>query len=373
VRILLDYRPALRQRTGVGAYIHETALALVATAPDGESLVLFSSSWKDRLAADVVPGAGTVDRHIPVRLLNYLWHRLEWPPIEQVAGGRFDVAHSGHPLLMPSAAAAQVVTIYDLDFLDHPERTAGEIRRDYGALVASHARRADQIVVISHDTAQQVETRLGVPPDRISLCVPGAPAWTARASEPRTNGCILFLGTLEPRKNLDTLLDAYARLIARQPDAPRLVLAGRIAPEASSLAARAGDAVFGGRIDLPGYVDDAAKRALFDRALVFVLPSHAEGFGLPAVEAMAAGVPVIAARRGALPEVLGSAARLIEPDDPDLLAAVIAELLGDPEQRRRMTEAGLARAHEFSWTNTARSLREAWRRARDHHEVRRRA
>jgi glycosyltransferase involved in cell wall biosynthesis len=373
VRILLDYRPALRQRTGVGAYIHETAQALVATASDGESLVLFSSSWKDRLAADVVPGAQTVDRHIPVRLLNYCWHRLEWPPVEQVAGGRFDVVHAAHPLLMPSLAAAQLVTIYDLDFLDHPERTAREIRRDYPALVASHARRADQIVVISHDTARQVETRLGIPPDRISLCVPGAPAWTARETEPRVNGCILFLGTLEPRKNLDVLVDAYARLLARHPDAPPLVLAGRLSPEAGPLAARARDPVFGGRIDLPGYVDDQAKRALFDRALVFVLPSHAEGFGLPAVEAMAAGVPVIAARRGALPEVLGSAARLIEPDDPDLLATVLAEVLRDAQLRRRLTEAGVTRAREFSWAGTARSMREAWHRALDHHEARRRA
>lgn len=370
MRILLDYRPALRQRTGVGAYVHETATALVATAPPGEALVLFSSSYKDRLDPNAVPGAVTLDRQIPVRLLNYVWHRLEWPPIEQVTGEAFDVAQSAHPLMMPSRTAARVVTIYDLDFLDHPERTSREIRRDYPALVASHARRADRVIVISKDTAAAVETRLGVPAARISLCLPGAPSWTAREAEPAAGGCILFVGSLEPRKNLDLLLDAYERLLHRQPDAPRLVLAGRMTPAGAGIVERAREPVFRGRVELPGYVDEPTKRALFHRALVFVLPSHAEGFGLPAVEAMTAGVPVVAANRGALPEVLGRAARLVNPDDPALLAEVLAEVLADSEVRRRMTDAGLARARDFTWTRTATSMRDAWRQALDHHSRR---
>ncbi len=372
MRILLDYRPALRQRTGVGAYVHETATALVATAPPGESLVLFSSSYKDRLDPAAVPGTGTIDRRIPVRLLNYVWHRLEWPSIEQVTGETFDVAQSSHPLLMPSRSAARVVTIYDLDFLDHPERTDREIRRDYRALVASHVERADRVIVISKHTATAVETRLGVPSGRISLCVPGAPSWPPRASEPQSGGCILFVGSLEPRKNLDVLLDAYERLLHRQPNTPPLILAGRSTPESTALVARAREPVFRGRVELPGYVDEPTKRALFDRALVFVLPSHAEGFGLPAVEAMTAGVPVVAANRGALPEVLGPAARLVDPEDPEQLAEVLSELLADAQMRHRLAEAGLRRARAFSWTDTATSMREAWRQAIDHHARNRR-
>ena len=97
-------------------------------------MCLFSSSWTHRLAADVVPGATVIDRRIPVRLLNLLWHRAQWPSVEAVAGGGFDIAHSAHPLLMPSRRAARVVMVHDLDFLLHPERTQGEIRRDYPAL-----------------------------------------------------------------------------------------------------------------------------------------------------------------------------------------------------------------------------------------------
>jgi glycosyltransferase involved in cell wall biosynthesis len=371
VRILLDYRPALRQRTGVGAYVHETVRALLETTPPGESVVLFSSSWKDRLATEpALHGAAIVDRRIPVRLLNLAWHRLGWPAVEQLAGTTFDVVQGAHPLLIPTRHAARLVTIYDLDYLDHPERTRAEIRRDYPALTAEHARRADQVVVISAHTAREVESRLGVPASHISICVPGVSAGAAREAEPDRGGCILFIGTLEPRKNLRVLLDAYGRLVGRRPDTPRLVLAGRITPEAQTDLQHARSSELAGRVDIPGYVDDATKQDLFRRALVFVLPSHTEGFGLPAVEAMAAGVPVIVANRGALPEVVGPAGRLIDPDDPEGLATTLQELLDNRDLRRGLSHAGRARARQFTWAATARAMRDAWRQALVHRQNR---
>jgi glycosyltransferase involved in cell wall biosynthesis len=370
VRILLDYRPALRQRTGVGAYIHETARALAATAPPGESVVLFSASWKDRLAPDAVAPLATVDRRIPVRLLNLTWHRLGWPEVEWITGGRFDVVQAAHPLLVPSRRAARLVTIYDLDFLDHPERTRAEIRRDYAALACSHARRADQVVVISAHTAHGVEHRFGVPPARITICPPGAPDWRPRAAPPSSRGCILFLGTLEPRKNLDVLLEAYSRMVVADPSTPPLVLAGRIGESAASIVQRAQAPPLAGRVELPGYVDEAAKRALFDRALVFVLPSHTEGFGMPVVEAMKAGVPVVVADRGALPETVGDAGTRIDPDDAGRLASVLAGIVGSPERQRQMADAGREQAARFTWTHTASRLREAWALAHAHRAAR---
>ncbi len=161
---------------------------------DGRSpldLTLFSSSWKDRLAlSGELADAKTVDRRVPVRVLNLAWHRLQWPPAEMLAGHPFDVAHSLHPLLMPARDAAQVITIHDLDFMLHPERTSREIRRDYPALARRHAARADRVIVVSHFTADQTQRLLDVPADRISVCSPGAPAWparTARATKERRN------------------------------------------------------------------------------------------------------------------------------------------------------------------------------------------
>jgi glycosyltransferase involved in cell wall biosynthesis len=370
VRILLDYRPALRERSGVGEYVHEMARALVATAPADESITLFSSSLTDRLDPNAVPGTKILDRRIPVMMLNFLWHRLELPSVDGMPGAPFDVVQSAHPLLMPSRRAARVVTLYDLDFLDHPERTRREIRRDYPALAASHARRADRIVAISEHTANDVTQRLGVERGQISVCYPGAPAWMPREREPE-NGTILFLGTLEPRKNLGVLLDAYEQLLAQSANVPSLVLAGRATPEAGDLLKRANTPPLNGRVRMPGYIPDERRVDVYREALVLVLPSHTEGFGMPVAEAMTVGVPVIAANRGALPEVVGTAGRLFEPDDAKALAALLAQVLASPAARHEMREAGLRQAQRFEWQTSARRLREAWTLAVEHRKTRR--
>lgn len=360
MRILLDYRPALRQRTGVGEYVHELARALVASQPSTpEEIVLFSSSWKDRLDPQVIPGATTVDRRIPVRILNFTWHRLGRPPAEALARGPLDVVQSFHPLLMPARSAARIVTVHDLDFLDAPERTRAEIRRDYGALAARHAQQADRVIANSRTTAHQVRQRLGVPESRISVCFPGAPNWTPRTREPQ-EGYLLFLGALEPRKNIGVLLDAYERLLADMPDAPSLVLAGRTGGDSQLINARVADRPLAGRVKLPGYITSEQREQLFKGALAFVMPSHTEGFGMPVVEAMTAGVPVIAADRGALPEVAGTAARFFEPDDVDGLTALLRTLILDSGMRAAMRESGIEQAGRFSWRSSAAALRDAW-------------
>ena len=185
MRVLIDYRAALREPSGVGEYTHQLVRALLqlreAERIDASriELTLFSSSWKDRLGPlPDLAGATIVDRHVPVRLLNLAWHRLGWPPAEQLAGATFDIVHSLHPLLMPSRRAAQVVTIHDLNFLEHPERTRAEVRRDYPTLAGHHARRADAVVVVSEFTAGEVERLLGVPRERMHVCSPGGPAWS---------------------------------------------------------------------------------------------------------------------------------------------------------------------------------------------------
>ncbi len=360
MRILIDYRPALRQRTGVGEYVHELAVALsqLSTAAD-DQLTLFSSSWKDRLPPGAVAGAHMIDRRAPVALLNLAWHRLRWPAIESLTGESFDVVQAMHPIPIPSRRAAQVVTVHDLDFLDHPERTSAEIRRDYAALAPGAVQRADRVLVNSRHTALEVERRLHVSPERISVCTPGAPAWPRRLHEP-DHGYVLFFGTLAPRKNVGALLDAFGKLLSRgETGGARLVLAGGTPPEAEALIARTTQAPLAGHVNVRGYVDPAERLNLYRGAKVVVLPSHTEGFGIPALEAMTLGVPVIAANRGALPEVVGGAGRLVEPD-PDDLADALRQILADRDLRHRMREAGWRQAARFSWAETAERVREAW-------------
>jgi glycosyltransferase involved in cell wall biosynthesis len=360
VHAVIDYRPALRQRSGVGEYTHELARALVglAAVDDGRplDLTLFSSSWKDRVTVeDGLRGASFVDRRIPVTLLNLAWHRFNWPPVETIARGRFDIAHSMHPLLMPAQNAARIITIHDLDFLSHPERTRAEIRRDYPALARAHARRADAIIAVSQFTAAEVQRHFGVPADRVSVCPPGAPPWTPR-EQPPANGYVLFFGTLEPRKNVGGLLDAYQRLSARRRDLPRLVLAGLATDAARPWLDRIQRPPLDRLVTHIGYVDPTKRRALYQGAICLVQPSFEEGFGIPVLEAMTIGVPVVVTNRGALPEVTAGAGEIVSADDPDELAAAIERLVDDPALAAERARLGLARAGEFRWNITAQKV-----------------
>jgi glycosyltransferase involved in cell wall biosynthesis len=354
LRILLDYRPALRERTGVGEYAHELAAALVRRLRPPDTLTIFSSSWKDRLPPGCVAGADVVDLRIPVRVLNAAWHRLGWPPVERLAGA-VDIAHSLHPLLMPARHARQVVTVHDLDFLDHPERTRGEIRRDYATLAPAHARRAAAVVTVSAFTAGEVERRLGVARERIVICSPGAPRWAPRPAPP-VKGPILFMGTLEPRKNVGALLDGYAALLAQMPDAPPLWLAGGITDAAAPWLAAITQPPFAGRVRHLGYIPADRRYDLYAQASMLVQPSHLEGFGIPVLEAMTVGVPVVVNRRGALPEVSGDAGQVVDADNAAELAAAIKRYLDDPGLARDAAARGWARARAYSWDASAATL-----------------
>lgn len=371
VRILLDYRPALRERTGVGEFVHELTRALAAHRLQqgrGDQLAILTTSWKDRPAADLsaeLPGVEIIDRRIPVRAITWSWNRLGWPPIEWFAGPA-DVVHAQSPLIIPARDAARVITIHDLDFLNHPERTHAEMQRDYPSLVRKHATRADQVVVSSQYTAREVVRQLGLPRHRLTVCSPGAPRWASEVAKQRAGSdagsTILFVGTLEPRKNVSGLLDAYEQLLARRPDAPTLVIAGRVPDTARALVARIERPPLAGSVEMRGYVALDERPALYRQARVLVLPSFEEGFGLPVLEAMASGVPVVISDRGSLPEVAGDAAIPIPPENVDALSAEIERLL-DRDAARQAISRGLVQASRYSWESCAAAALDAYREA----------
>lgn len=362
MRILIDYRPALRERTGVGEYMHHLISALTRLpASAADEISVFTSSWKDRPAANLAAelGARVVDLRIPVRVLNALWHRLEWPSVEML-GVSPDVVHAAHPLLMPARHAAQIVTIHDLFFLAAPESTRAEIRRDYAALAPRHARRADAIVVNSRYTGALVRKAFGVRDEAVHVCPPGPPVWSSLGREPHVppDGYVLFIGTLEKRKNLGVLLDAYSRLLEHHRDMPPLVVAGRMTADGEAWLHRLSQAPLAGHSRYLGYVAD--KEQTYAGARLVVVPSLDEGFGIPVLEAMAAGIPVVAADRGALPEVLGDAGMLVDADRAEPLAAAIHRMVTDREFAVACAARGLARARQFSWTWSAAALRGAY-------------
>jgi glycosyltransferase involved in cell wall biosynthesis len=377
VRLLIDYRPALRERTGVGEFVHELAKTLSRRAGEETDVTLFTSSWKDRpdaALASEMPAAKIVDVKVPVRGLVWAWNRLEWPPVEWLAG-RHDVVHSQSPLLIPTSAAAQVVTVHDLDFLRHPEQMTAEIRRDYPALARSHAARAAAVMVSSQYAANEVTRELQIAPARVHVCPPGQPHWAEDVARRRRTSThlrkhILFMGTLSLRKNVGTLLEAYARLRAEVPGAPPLVLAGHRTPVSARWEQRCEAAPLAGHVRITGYVDAQQKMDLYADAMMLVLPSYEEGFGLPVLEAMACGVPVVVSNRGSLPEVAGAAAAPIDPDDAAGFAAAMRALL-DEQTAAAAGERGRAQAARYSWDACADAALRAYTAAMEVHADRR--
>lgn len=310
------------------------------------------------------------DVKVPVRALVWSWNRLEWPPVEWLAGDH-DVVHSQSPLLIPAARAAQAVTVHDLDFLRHPEQMPAEIRRDYPALARSHAARAHAVIVSSQYAAGEVTRELQLARDRVHVCPPGPPPWAADVRRRRpdvapTANHILFMGTLSLRKNVGTLLEAYARLRGQVPDAPPLVLAGHRTAASARWEARSEQPPLKGHVVITGYVSTEQRIALYEGARMLVLPSYEEGFGLPVLEAMACGVPVVVSSRGSLPEVAGPAATPVDPDDVDGLTVRMRELL-DRRVAAPASARGLAQAARYSWTACAEAALGAYAAAMEVH------
>ena len=363
----LDIRPSLSKPTGVGSYVLALAQRLPEIAPE-DRFYLFSASLRERYPSRVWPeNAVLVDRRLPVRALNYAWNRLEWPPLDRVVGAPLDLVHSPHPLLVPARKAKHVVTLHDLFFLKHPDMTEAEIRRDYAPLVRDHVRRADGVICVSEHTASEARLLLDVPAAKIAVIPNGIePAFRlpitdeavdailARRRLPR--GALLYIGTDEKRKNLVNLAMAYIGLAGRRSRLPPLVMVGP-GPEWAQ-----GGTISGPQIRATGYLETREVRALMAASVALVLPSLEEGFGLPVVEAMAAGLPVVCSRGSALEEVAGDAATLVNPLDTRSIADGIEKVLDDPQRRERQSRLGLERSKQFDWDIAARKTLEFYRR-----------
>ncbi len=358
MNIALDVRPSLSRPTGVGGYALALATRLPSLAPD-DRFVFFSASVKERYPArDWPANARLVDRRLPVAGLNWAWNRLGWPALDTLVREPLDLVHSPHPLSVPGKRAKRVVTLHDLFFLKHPELTRAEIRSDYVPLVREHVRRADGVICVSQHTANEARLLLDVPPEKVAVIWNGIDPFYREAPDeaeveaalrrlrlPR--GALLYVGSDEKRKNLVALAMAYMGLARRRTRLPALVLVGPGSHWAQ------GGSVFGTGIHATGYLERRDIRALMAASCALVLPSLEEGFGLPVVEAFAAGLPVVCSRGSALEEVAGGAATLVEPLQTASIAAGIERLLDDPALQERQRAAGRERARAFCWDRAA--------------------
>jgi glycosyltransferase involved in cell wall biosynthesis len=325
VAIALDATYSLgRNPSGVAVYSREILLGLARTHPEERFLWYYRPHRVLRSLRNPLP------RNAKRRILR----RAPRAPIFHALNQRVDAS---------SAGPRTVTTFHDL-FVMTAEYSSPEFRARFSAQARLAAERSDLIVTISRFTAQQVEELLGVEPSRIRVIPHGAHA--PLHIVPAREDLVLMVGAVQKRKNVARLAQAFERM----PAGWKLAIAGSAEGYAAAEELRAVEQSPRRRdIEVLGYVPSAALEDLFSRARIFAFPSLDEGFGMPVLDAMARGVPVVSSRRSAIPEVAGDAALLVDPEDIEELGAALNRLAGDEALRQDLARKGRERAAEFTW------------------------
>lgn len=353
------------RRAGIHNYIGQLLLHLAPLDSEFEFAVYCNSCQDLRESGlKVVSTRWPVDRPVG----RILWEQLAWP----FSAWRRQLAliHSMAFVTPAAKVAPSVVTVYDLSFIHYPEQfprsrqvyLAGQTRRS--------CRSARRVVTISESGRQDVHHFFDVPLARIDVISPGVgerfrlvsanEATAFREKHGLPERYILHVGTLQPRKNIPLLIEAFATL---RRDDVALVLVGGKGWFYEEIFERVSTLGLGRQVLFPGYVSDVELPLWYNAAAALVFPSYYEGFGMPILEAMACGTPVIAAQTSAIPEVAGDAALLFDPQDMTALSECIAAVLDRPEQANAMRQRGFSQAQRFSWRRAAQAMLDVYRKS----------
>ena len=365
MRIGFDATAAVRQGGGIGRYTRELLAALAEQDTSNQYQLIYLS----RTVAHPLPPLPRNFRVRPIPLDDSwaarVWHRARAPlPVNWLTGS-IDVYHSPDFTLPPVQRGTRtLLTVHDLSFIRDPESATPVLRRYLNAVVPRSVQRADHVLADSIATQNDLMELYGTPPEKISVLYAGVSAAfrpitdTAALRAVRTKyqlsavPFILAVGTLQPRKNYVRLIQAFSH----QPSDIQLVIAGGKGWLYDSIFAEVARLKLQERVLFPGFVADADLPALYSAARVLAYPSLYEGFGLPMLEAMACGTPVVTSTASCLPEVAGDAALCVPPTDVDALAEALQTALSDERARADLKAKGLARAKEFTWEKAARAL-----------------
>jgi alpha-1,3-rhamnosyl/mannosyltransferase len=349
MRLIVDATPLLLRSAGVKTYVYQWTEHLRRTAGP-HSLRLFpfvgtpAACPHDRSVAGLLR---TVAGIATLHGCNYLGSWAGWP-----AAGRADVFHASHQLRRPPRAARLTATLYDMTCWVAPGmHTEANVRASH-RFAEMVLRRADGLIAISENTRRDALRMLSLDPGRVTVIYPGVAQtfFTAKAPAP-ARPYALSVGTIEPRKNIGTLLEAWSQLPTSFRDEYDLVLAGPPGWGDQSLLARLEAGIPGVRY--LGYIPEADLPTLTAGATLFVYPSLYEGFGLPVAQAMAAGVPVVTSNNSALPEVAGEGALLVDPKSPAELREALQRLLASPTLRQDLGRRAAAKAQRYRWEEAA--------------------
>lgn len=366
MRIGIDFTAALQQRAGIGRFTRELVRAVVAADTVGDYRLVHART-SEAVPPDMPRPLPRVQLPFGSRTAAIVWQRLRLPIPVELFSGPLDIFHSPDYVLPPLRRARGLVTVHDLSFVKRPATAPDRLRGYLEKAVPAAVRRASAVLTDSVSSRTDLLEWLDVPPEKVHVVYGGVDA-RFRPVEDRaelervrevygiTRPYILSVSTLEPRKNLVHLINAFAAWRARSEAPHQLVLGGGPGWDYEAIYRRAAELDLGDAIVFPGFIDDTYLPTLLSGADVFVYPSLYEGFGLPPLEAMACGTPVIASTAPCLPEVLGNAAVLVDPSDLDALTDALDRVLADAAYRAGLVARGRARAATYTWHGAAMQL-----------------
>ncbi len=365
-----DATSAARQSAGIGRYTRQLLGALTRLQDDTQYKLFYWGRGKCDGSLPPLDGRFHI-RNLPLsdRVANAVWQRMRVPVPAQLLVGRFDLFHSPDFTLPPMLGRPAVLTVHDLAFLRTPDCAYPTLRAYLEEVVPRSVRRATRVIAVSENTRRDCIELLGTPPEKVTTILEGVgeefhPPLDPAADRSRLSRLgisepyILTVATLEPRKNYVRLLHAFALLRSRGVK-HRLVIVGRPGWMYEPIY----EAVH--QLELTAAVtfvqpDDQLLAALYGQADVFVFPSLYEGFGIPPLEALACGAPVVCSNTSSLPEVVGGAAVLFDPTDVEAIADGVTTVLEDDALARRLRLLGPERAATFTWQKAARRTRDLY-------------
>ncbi|WP_069804290.1 glycosyltransferase family 4 protein [Thermogemmatispora onikobensis] len=371
MRIAIDYTTAIRQGAGIGTYIRCLVEALLAQDQVNRYVLLSSQPPQE---GRTFPQAEHVTiRRIPIpeRYLNILWYRWQLPPYANWFTGPVDLYHGPDFVLPPFSRFGRhprtVVTIHDLAFLEYPQYAVPSLAAYLRGVVPRAARSADVVATVSQASARTLTKYLAIPPEKMVIISPGVGRAFRRVTDPvlleatrykygLKHPFVLTVGTKEPRKNHLGLIRAFHQALNRKPRPKMLVIVGGpgwLYEETEQEVVRLG---LTEKVRFLGHVSTLDLVMLYSMADVFAYPSFYEGFGMPALEALACGAPVVTSNTSSLPEVVGEAALKVDPYDAEALASAITRLLDDQQLCQELRQRGYEQVKRYTWEASARKM-----------------
>jgi glycosyltransferase involved in cell wall biosynthesis len=368
MRIAIDYTAAIRQGAGIGQYVRNLVDALLAEDSANQYTLLTSGRPTKERPFPTAPNVRGRSIFIPDRYLNILWYRWRLPLNATLFSGQVDIYHGPDFALPPlGKKLRKVVTVHDLAFLEHPEYAVPELVAYLTKIVPEAVEAADVVAAVSEATRQGLISHFNTPPEKITVVPIGVASHFRRITDPVLLGAtqhkyglkhplVLGVGTLEPRKNHLNLIKAFAKATRQKNGPAMLAIAGGkgwLYEETQRVVA---DLKLENKVRFLGRVSDLELVTLYSMADIFAFPSIFEGFGIPPLEAMACGAPVITSNTSSLPEVVGDAAILVNPHDVDALSQAITRLIDNEGLREELRQKGFQRVQNFGWPQTARKM-----------------